>query len=188
MRIIAGKMKGRKLLTPINDDVRPTADMVKEAICSMIDGYLEGAVIVDLFAGSGNIGLEALSRGAKVCYFGDYSAESIKLIKSNIEICKAEDQSRVIAGNYEKVITKIPEKVDIIFLDPPYESGYIVPSLKRIHDFDLLKENGVIVCEHGASEALPDTVSAFCKIKEKRYGIVFITFFEKMSINSENTL
>lgn len=178
MRVIAGKMKGRRLARPGGNDVRPTADKVKEAIFSMISDYLEDAVVVDLFAGSGSLGIEALSRGAKFCYFCDNSADSIKLIKENIKICGAEGQSKAVFDDFKKALSKVGEKADIIFLDPPYEAGLLEPCVKAIQRLDVLGENGVIVCEHGAKDGLPDDTSGFSKIKEKKYGTVFVSLYK----------
>ena len=110
MRIITGDFKGRRLEMPENNNIRPTTEKVKEAIFSIIAGNLEDAVCVDLFAGTGNLGLEALSRGAEKCYFGDNSRESLALIKRNIEMCRAEEWSVVIPGDFEKILTRLGEK------------------------------------------------------------------------------
>ena len=126
MRIITGDFKGRRLEMPENYNIRPTTEKVQEAVFSIIAGNLEDAVCVDLFAGTGNLGLEALSRGAKKCYFGDNSRESLALIKRNIAMCRAEDRSRVMPGDFEKVLARLgekDEKIDIFFLDPPYREG-----------------------------------------------------------------
>ena len=179
MRIIAGTMKGRKLNTFRGSDIRPTGDKVKEAIFSMIGDYLDESIVIDLFSGTGNLGLEALSRGAKMCYFGDNLPESVRLTKSNIDICKATGQSQVIAGSFEKVLSKIPEKADVIFLDPPYEKGLMKPCLETIQKLDILNENGIIVAEHGRNEILPDAVSGFNKIKERRYGTILVSLYSR---------
>lgn len=177
MRIISGKMKGRKLISPKNDDVRPTADKVKEAVFSMIGEHLKDAVIFDLFAGSGCLGLEALSRGAKTCYYCDNSTGSIRLIKENIKICGADSQSEVFVGDFKKALSKAKEKADVIFLDPPYEAGLIVPCIEAISELDILNDSGLIVCEHGKKEALPDEIFGFYKYKEKKYGSVIVSIY-----------
>ena len=177
MRIIAGNFKGRKLNPPKGDFVRPTSDRVKEAVFSMLEGHIAGGVVVDLFSGTGNLGLEALSRGAKRCYFGDCLQKSIALTKSNIDVCGAKEQSIVIAGGFEKLLFCVPEKVDIFFLDPPYRKGLAASCLKMIHELEMLNEGGIIVCEHDTGLALPDNLSGFKKIKEKKYGRVLISLF-----------
>jgi len=177
MRIIAGSLKGRKLESLKGNDVRPTGDKVKEAIFSMIDEYLEESVVVDLFSGTGNLGLEALSRGAKKCYFGDNRPESIRVTKANIEYCKVAEQSVVFAGHFEKVLSKLPEKADIIFLDPPYDKGFMISCFEKICALEVLNENGIIVAEHGLNEKLPAVLCGFSKIKERRYGTIWVSLF-----------
>jgi len=177
MRIITGDFKGRKLNTFRGNSIRPTPDKVKEAIFSMIGAYLGDSVVLDLFAGTGNLGLEALSRGASMCYFGDNSSESVRLIKQNIGICQAEDMSKVIAGSFEKVIASLPEKVDIIFLDPPYTKGLMEQCFEKIKELEILNEDGIIVAERSLREALPDELSGFEKIKERRYGTILVSLF-----------
>lgn len=177
MRIIAGDFKGRRLFTPKDGRIRPTTDKVKESIFSMIAAYLEGAVVIDLFSGTGNLGLEAISRGAKRCYFGDKSRESLALTRQNIALCRQEDQAVTILGDFEYVLRKIPEKADLIFLDPPYKRGLIRECLHQIEASSLLSEEGIIVAEHGAEDPLEDRLSGFTKIKEKTYGTISISIY-----------
>ena len=177
MRIIAGDFKGRRLFTPKDSRIRPTTDKVKESIFSMIAAYLDDAVVIDLFSGTGNLGLEAISRGAKRCYFGDKSRESMELTRQNIAHCRQEAHAVTIPGDFESVLRKIPEKADIIFLDPPYKYGLIHDSLELISELSLLTEDGIIVAEHGADEPLEDEVSGFTKIKEKTYGKISISIY-----------
>lgn len=177
LRIIAGDLKGRKLTSPKDDKVRPTSDKVKEAIFSMIADTYYDEVVIDLFAGTGNLGLEAISRGAKRCYFGDKSRESLSLIKENITYCKVEDQSIIIAGDYEMVLKRISEKAQIIFLDPPYKDGLMIGCMNLIDQLDLLEEDGLIVAEHSIKEVLPEQIGRFEKIKEKRYGKIGVSIY-----------
>ena len=123
MRIITGDFKGRKIEMPAGYDIRPTTEKVKEAMFSIIGQDIYDAVCVDLFSGTGNLGLEALSRGAEKCWFCDNNRESIRLIKQNIANCKAEEWSCLVPGDYEKCLMRIKEsgdKVDVFLLDPPY--------------------------------------------------------------------
>ena len=179
MRIIAGDFKGRRLNSPLDDRIRPTSDKVKEAIFSMVNFDLPGAVVVDLFAGTGNLGLEALSRGAKHCYFGDNSRDSLKLIKENIKYCKAEDMSSVIAGDYLSVLERIHDDADLIFLDPPYKDGLMLSCLDKIAELDMLKEDGKIIAEHSLDEKLPDEYAGFVKIKDKNYSKIAVSIYAK---------
>ena len=177
MRIIAGDFKGRRLFTPKDSRIRPTTDKVKESIFSMVAAYLEDAVVIDLFSGSGNLGLEAISRGAKRCYFGDKSRESLALTRKNISLCGQEDQTVTILGDFEYVLKAIPEKADIVFLDPPYKQGLIRECFHQIAALSLLSKEGIIVAEHGAEDPLEDRLSGFIKIKEKTYGTITISIY-----------
>lgn len=179
MRIIAGEYKGRRLNAPENNRVRPTTGKVKEAIFAMLMNNICDSVVVDLFAGTGNLGLEALSRGAEKCYFGDNSRESLKLISENISYCRAEDKSVVLPGSYEKVLERIREKVDIFLLDPPYKDGLMNGAVEKIAELDLLSDDGLIVAEHHQAEILPDKIGAFTKIKEKKYGTIIVDIYSK---------
>lgn len=177
MRIIAGDLKGRRLYTPNDNKIRPTSDKVKESIFNMIAEYVEDSVVIDLFSGTGNLGLEAISRGAKRCYFGDKSRESMELTRKNIAYCKVQDKCTAIIGEYDKVLQKINEKVGLIFLDPPYEKGILEHSLELIAELSLLTEDGIIIAEHGIEEPLPDEINGLYKIKDKKYGKTLITIY-----------
>ena len=178
MRIITGDFKGRRLEMPEGKDIRPTTEKVKEAIFSIIAGNVPGAVCVDLFAGTGNLGLEALSRGAEKCYFADNSRESLNLIKRNIAMCKAEEWSVVIPGDFERVLARLGErgeKIDIFFLDPPYREGLYEKCFELIREYDLLAEEGIIIAEHGEREPLTEEIEGYIVLKERNYGSVAIT-------------
>lgn len=177
MRIIAGDYKGRRLYTPKDNEIRPTTDKVKEAIFSILTNHIYGSKVIDLFAGTGNLGLEALSRGAEHCYFGDFSRDSLALIKENITYCKAGDKSTVIPGDFRKVLSRIKEPCDLILLDPPYGSGLLPQCLEEIKELDLLAEDGIILCEHRKEEQLPDELGGFQKVKERKYGTVVISLY-----------
>ena len=180
MRIITGDFKGRRLEMPEGKDIRPTTEKVKEAIFSIIAGNVPGAVCVDLFAGTGNLGLEALSHGSEKCYFADNSRESLNLIKRNIAMCKAEEWSVVIPGDFERVLTRLGErgeKIDIFFLDPPYREGLYEKCFELIREYDLLAEEGIIIAEHGEREPLPEEIEGYIVLKERNYGSVAITIY-----------
>lgn len=177
MRIITGEYKGRRLESPKDNSIRPTTDKVKEAIFSIIAFDVPGAVCVDLFAGTGNLGLEALSRGAARCYFGDKSRESLALVRKNIAICRAQDKSIVMAGEYQRVLSSIREKADIFFLDPPYRDGLMQDCISLITENELLAEDGIIIAEHGKDEKLPDEIAGLSKIKERKYGAIIISIY-----------
>jgi len=177
MRIIAGAFKGRKLTPPSDQSVRPTPDRVKEALFSILGNDILDAVVLDLFAGSGNLGLEALSRGARKCYFGDNGRDSIRLIYLNVAHCRAEADSRIIFGDYRNVLSQIKEKIDIVFLDPPYGKNLWEDVLELLSDMKLLNEGGLAVLEHPKEIELPQALSGFRKIKEARYGTVVLSIY-----------
>lgn len=177
MRVITGKYKGRKLNSPENYAIRPTSDKAKEALFSILTAEIYGASVLDLFAGTGSLGIEALSRGAEYCVFADASRASLNLIKSNLEHCKVEEETRVLAGDYRKVLANLNEPFDIILLDPPYGKGLIPDAIRLISEGDLLKEGGVIIAEHRKEEDLPETIGKYQKEKDRRYGIVKLSIY-----------
>ena len=177
MLIITGEYKGRRLETPKDNSVRPTSDKVKEAIFSIIAFDVAESVCVDLFAGTGNLGLEALSRGAKRCYFGDKSRESIALVRRNVNSCGAQEKSIILLGEYQKVLSSLKEQADLFFLDPPYRKGLMIDCIEKIAQGGLLRQNGLIVAEHSKDEVLPDIISGFSKLKERKYGTIIISIY-----------
>lgn len=177
MRIIAGNYKGRRLTSPMDDRVRPTSDKVKEAIFSILMNEIYGSNVLDLFSGSGNLGLEALSRGAEHCWFADSSRDSLKLIRENISYCKANDKATVLAGDFRKVLARLTTPMDIILLDPPYNMGMLPECFELIEEYDLLAENGLIIAEHRREEILPEQFGKFTKVKERKYGTVVVSIY-----------
>lgn len=177
MRIIAGEFKGRRLESPADYSVRPTTDKVKEALFSILSQKIWGSRVLDLFSGSGNIGIEALSRGAAECIFCDNSRDSLRLIKSNIAHCKAQEGARVIPGDFRKTLMNLEGKFDIIFLDPPYDKGFLEPAFELIREQNLLADDGVIIAEHRREEDLPEEFCGFEKQKERRYGIIKLSIY-----------
>ena len=165
---------------PVGNDIRPTTEKVKEALFSMISGNLYDAVCVDLFSGTGNLGLEALSRGAKKCYFADNSRASLELTKRNIAMCRAGEHSVVIAGDYERVLNQIAakgEKIDIFFLDPPYKKGLYERCFELIKEFEILGDEGIIIAEHNSKDEFPEEFHGFTKLKDRTYGHIGITIY-----------
>lgn len=177
MRIIAGAYKGRKLAPPTDLSVRPTPDRVKEALFSILGSDVKDAVVLDLFAGSGNLGLEALSRGAAKCYFGDSSRDSIRLIYNNVAHCKADAVSHIIQGDYRSVLTQVKEKIDIVFVDPPYRENLWEDVMSILFEKELMNQDGLIVLEHPREIEFPQEIFDFRKIKEARYGTVVLSIY-----------
>lgn len=179
MRIITGEYRGRKLETPIGNNVRPTSDKVKESIFNLLMSNTYGSIFVDLFAGTGGLGLEALSRGAEKCYFCDNSRESLNLIKTNITKCGAQDRSVVVAGDFTKALSRIKEQADVFLLDPPYKAGLYEKCLNLIDSLDLLSDDGIIIAEHGKHDAVPENAGNLIKTREKRYGTIMLSIYRK---------
>ena len=164
MRIISGKYKGKKLNGFNIEGTRPTMDRVKESLFGMIQTYIHSSIVLDLFAGSGALGLEAVSNGAKECYLIDNNIEAIKTIKENSQ--NFEETLNIIHIDYKKFLKTTDKKFDIIFLDPPYKENQLDKSLRIIEERDLLNENGIVICEYEIGE--PHTNLEL--IKEKSYG------------------
>ena len=172
MRIISGKYKGKILEGFDIDGTRPTMDRVKESIFSIIQGCIKDSVCLDLFAGSGSLGLEALSNGAKECYFIDKNIEVIKVLKRNL---KDVDDAYIINSSYETFLKNTDKKFDVIFLDPPYKFNLINKSIDLIIENNLLNENGIIVCEY-ETENIIDKLNL---VKEKKYGSKLVKIYQK---------
>ena len=164
MRIISGKYKGKKLNGFNIEGTRPTMDRVKESLFGMIQTYIPDSIVLDLFAGSGALGLEAVSNGAKECYLIDNNIEAIKTIKENSQ--NFEEQLNIIHIDYKKFLKTTDKKFDIIFLDPPYKEKQLDTSLRIIEERGLLNEKGIVICEYEIGE--PHTTLEL--IKEKSYG------------------
>lgn len=150
MRIISGSARGTRLYTLEGDATRPTLDRVKEALFSIIQNYIPDAHILDLFAGSGALSLEALSRGAAKAVLCDNSRKAISIIKQNVDKTKFNDKTELLNLDYEKALEKCKEqniKFDIIFLDPPYKKNLLVNSVEKIFEYDLLQQKGIIIAE-----------------------------------------
>ena len=176
MRVIAGDYKGRKLQPPADNSVRPTTDKVKEALFSILTEKIWGSRVLDLFSGTGNLGIEALSRGASECIFCDNSRDSLRLIKNNIAHCKAEG-ARVVPGDFKKILMNLDGQFDIILLDPPYGKGFLEPCFELIKQQELLAEGGYIVAEHRKEEEMPDEFFGFQKVKERKYGVIMLSIY-----------
>lgn len=177
MRVITGEARGRRLFTLEGEDVRPTADRVKEAMFSIIQFELEGSTVLDLFAGSGQLGIEALSRGAKRCTFVDSSNRSLEVVKQNLKAVGFEKRAGVFLGDAKMYADLSREKFDIVILDPPYNKKLI----DAVLPFVALKtaDNGVIICESAFDEVLPEVAGDFSQDREYKYGKIKLTTYRK---------
>ncbi len=169
MRVISGSARGRVLKTLEGEHTRPTTDKVKGSIFNIIQFEIEDREVLDLFAGSAQLSIEAISRGAKSALAVDNSRKAINIIKENIEICGFEDKISTICGDYSEVLTK-GRKYDVIFLDPPYDSGLLEKALQKIFEFDILSKNGIIVCESDISANTSALVPENYSSREYVYG------------------
>ena len=173
MRVISGKYKGKKLNGFDINGTRPTMDRVKESLFSMIQNYIKGSAVLDLFAGSGSLGIEAISNGAKSAYLIDNNIKLINIIKENTR--DMNEEIHILKGDYKDILKLIKEiKFDIIFLDPPYKLNLVNDCINKIHEYDLLNKNGIIVCEYEDEKIYTEYYKL---IKEKKYGKKSIKIF-----------
>lgn len=185
MRVITGKARGVVLKTPEGLQTRPTSDRVKEAMFSIIQFDLPGTRVLDLFGGTGQLGIEALSRGAASAVFVDAGEPACKLIRENLKRTKLEDQGRVVRSDYLQYLSTTKEKFDIILLDPPYAEVFLENSLKRISEIDILQSNGIIVTERPLEKALDFEISGFTRSRDYKYGNTLITIYRKEEYHNE---
>ena len=185
MRIITGKARGTKLQTLAGEATRPTAERTKEAIFSMINFDIAGARVLDLFAGSGQLGLEALSRGAKSAVLNDSSREAASIIRANAEKTRMVDDCEILSTDWQPVLRRFAgrERFELSFLDPPYAGGFLPKVLAKMIEWDLLSEGAVIVCESANEEDVfggnEELKNQFNIRRVARYGAAFVTILEK---------
>lgn len=180
MRVISGSQKGKLLKAVPGNQTRPTTDKVKEAIFNMIGPYFSGGIGLDLFAGSGGLGIEGLSRGLEKVIFVDRDTSAFQTIKANIHTCGFEEQSELYRNDSEralKAILKRNLRFDVIFLDPPYKKQKLISVLEIINENSLISESGYVICEHSSDIQLPEYVGRLQLIKKAQYGIIGISIF-----------
>lgn len=176
MRVITGSARGRRLKTPENNDIRPTTDNVKESIFNILQFDIEGRRILDLFAGTGQLGIECLSRGAQEVVFIDRDRESVRIVKDNLKTCGF---NAPVFQMDSLSFLRSCGKFDIIFVDPPYDSGLYEPVLETINSVDILSNGGIILCESRRDNELPQMRAPYSKKKEYNYGKVKLTVYTK---------
>ena len=178
MRIIGGKYRSRVLAEFAGDDVRPTSDRAKESLFNILALKLYGARVLDLFCGSGALGLESLSRGAKEVVFNDCAKSSIAILKKNLSALKIAangDEAKVYNYDYLACLDAVKGQFDLILIDPPYRFDYGVKALQKITDKHLLSENGIVVYER--DRAFEEEIAGLEKYDERKYGKTYVTFF-----------
>lgn len=179
MKIISGKYRGKTLKTLDGMDTRPTTSRVKESVFSIIQFDIQDADILDLFAGSGQMGIECLSRGANFCIFNDNNGKSTQIIRENLKIC--DENYKIYQKSYEELLKTINKQFDIILLDPPYNKNLINFSLNLIKSFKLLKKDGIIVAESSKDEILETEKNGFEALKTYNYGSIKITKIKEIN-------
>ena len=179
MRVITGKARGVQLKTPDGMLTRPTADRVKEALFSIINFDIPGSHVLDLFGGTGQLGIEALSRGAERAVFVDSREDACRLIRENLKRTKLLEAASVIRSDYADYLSRCTEKFSIIFLDPPYAEEYLEKSLKRISEIDILQTDGIIVTERPLGKELPWEFDGYQRSKDYKYGKTLLTIYRK---------
>ena len=175
MRVISGSARGRRLKELQGMDPRPTTDKVKESLFNIIQFEIEGRRVLDLFGGTGQLGIEALSRGADHCTFVDMRKEAAALIRENLRLTGLSERSRVVQGDALSFLSSCGEKFDVILLDPPYHTELLEKSVERITEFDILREHGIMICESAAERELPALPPPYERGREYRYGKIRLT-------------
>lgn len=179
MRVITGKARGVQLKTPDGLTTRPTADRVKEALFSIIQFDIPGAKVLDLFGGTGQLGIEALSRGAISATFVDAGEPACRLIKENLKRTRLEADGKVVRSDYMEFLGRCREQYNIIFLDPPYAEVFLENALKKITEIDILASGGIIVAERPLGKELPWDFEGYTRSRDYKYGKVLLTLYRK---------
>ena len=179
MRVISGKARGVNLKTPDGMKTRPTADRVKEAMFSIIQFELPAAKVLDLFGGTGQLGIEALSRGAAQAVFVDQDRNACNLIRENLKRAKMDDCGKVVQSDYVSYLRTCREKFNIVLLDPPYAEEFLENSLKIITEIDILQSGGIIVCERPLEKELSWCCQGYSRSRDYKYGKTILAIYRK---------
>ena len=183
MRVITGSARGMKLLTPEGFQTRPTSDKVKEAMFSIIQFEIEGRKVLDLFGGTGQLAIEALSRGAVRAVIVDSAPAAVSLIRENLQRTGLQDRAKVIQNDFVQFLRSSREKFDLVFLDPPYEGKMLETALSYISEIDILSNGGIIVCERPSGKAVLSDLPGFVRSRDYRYGKTTLCLFRRESRN-----
>ncbi|MBZ8120407.1 16S rRNA (guanine(966)-N(2))-methyltransferase RsmD [Bacillus thuringiensis] len=181
MRVVSGKCKGHPLKAVPGNTTRPTTDKVKESIFNMIGPYFDGGIALDLFGGSGGLGIEALSRGIDKAIFVDRDSKAIKVIHQNLESCRIQEQAEVYRNDAERAVKALIKRemsFDLILIDPPYKEQKIVSLISVMDQHGLLHSDGLIMAEHGNDVVLPDSIGGLAKVRAENYGTTAISIYK----------
>ena len=179
MRVVGGKYRGKVLKTFQGTEVRPTSDRAKESLFNILAPHIMGATVLDLFAGTGQLGIEALSRDAKSAVFIDEREDACKLVRENLKRARLEESAKVIRSDYSTYLKRCREKFDIIFLDPPYAEVFLENALKMITEIDILQSGGIIVTERPLGKELMFDYPGYSRSKDYKYGHTILTMYCK---------
>ena len=185
MRVVAGTARGTVLKTPDGMLTRPTADRVKEAVFGILHFDVQDAGVLDLFGGTGQLGIEALSRGAKRAGFVDHQQKACELIKENLRRTKFSQQASVVRGDYLEYLKRTKEQFDINLLDPPYAEIFLENALNCIAEIDILRDNGIIVTERPLEKALEIQLPGYSRSRDYKYGKTLITLYRRQNAGDE---
>ena len=187
LRIIGGELRGKKLYTIPGTLIRPTADRLRESIFNILSYMVNEAVVLDLFAGTGALGIEALSRGADSAVFIDNNKKALSVVERNIQSCAVDNRSQIIRWNIVKnlnCIKSVDSKFNLVFMDPPYNKGMIKPTLINLHDSGSLGKDACIVIEHTPFDPVPEDCKRFELTDQRKYGKTLISFIKERGRNN----
>jgi 16S rRNA (guanine(966)-N(2))-methyltransferase RsmD len=191
VRVITGKAKGHKLKSPKGLKTRPTSDRIKESVFNIIGDILPDSLVLDLYSGTGSIGIEFLSRGAKLCYFIDNDSLSIKVINENLQKTGLISQAYVYRNDVHNAINILGRKglsFDYIFMDPPYGKDLVIQTIENIYKLGIIKNKGIIIAEHETELELPIHILGFTKSDSRNYGRTTVTFYKIGEVENDSNL
>ncbi|MCR6546299.1 16S rRNA (guanine(966)-N(2))-methyltransferase RsmD [Dehalobacterium formicoaceticum] len=178
MRVISGEAKGRRLKAPKGFATRPTTDRVKEAIFNVLSAKIPGSAVLDVFAGTGGLGIEALSRGATLAHFIEKNREAASIVQNNLVHTGLSPKAQVLQGDFAFLLARLKERYDLIFLDPPYHQGFVLQAVSLIIKYGLLSEHGVIIIETGSKEKELPQEEELVLVKESVYGDTAVLYYQ----------
>ncbi|MFC6202387.1 16S rRNA (guanine(966)-N(2))-methyltransferase RsmD [Lactiplantibacillus nangangensis] len=188
MRIVAGVFGGRRLKAVPGMQTRPTTDKIKEALFNIIGPYFDGGRALDMFAGSGGLSIEAVSRGVDQAVLIDRQYQAIKTIKDNVAVTKAPERFEIIKGDAKRVLEQLAfknERFDWVFLDPPYAKQQIVKDMLKCQSLGLLNPGCHVICETDGNAEMPDEITGFKLIRRQNYGITYLTIYQKIAVEDD---